>query len=65
MLHYVVKQLLGVNVLGGGIVGGCLLAALLTLVISLAAAIVIDHTLVWAVLAVLRIPYVFYHRRNR
>ncbi len=65
VLHYVVKQLLGVNVLGGGIVGGCLLAALLTLVISLAAAIVIDHTLVWAVLAVLRIPYVFYHRRNR
>ena len=49
VLHYVVKQMLGVNVLGGGIIGGCLLAIALTLVISLAAAIVIDHTLVWAV----------------
>ena len=46
VLHYVVKQQLGIDVLGGGIVGGCLLTIALTLVLSLAGAIVIDNTLI-------------------
>lgn len=49
VLHYAVKQLLHIDVLSGGIVGGCLLTAALTFVLSLAGAIVIDHTLVWTV----------------
>ena len=34
VLHYAVKQVLHVNVLSGGIVGGCLLAVLLTFALS-------------------------------
>lgn len=49
VLHYIVKQLLHIDVLSGGIVGGCLLTAALTFVLSLLGAILIDHTLVWTV----------------
>lgn len=42
VLHFVVKQLLHVNVLSGGIWGGCLLMMALTLVISAAGAFVVD-----------------------
>lgn len=49
VLHFVVKQLLHVNVLSGGILGGCLLMIALTLLLSLAGAMVIDHTLIWLV----------------
>lgn len=52
VLHVAVKQLLHVDVLSGGIIGGCLLAILLTLVISLAGAVIIDNTLVWLIHAV-------------
>lgn len=42
VLHFVVKQLLHVNVLSGGIWGGCLLMMALTLVISAAGAFIVD-----------------------
>lgn len=45
VLHFVVKQILGVNVLAGGIVGGCVLMMTLTFLLSLAGAWVIDNTL--------------------
>lgn len=46
ILHFLVKQVLHVNVLSFGIVGGCILAAVLTLFFSLAASIVLDNTVV-------------------
>lgn len=46
VLHYVVKQMLGVNVLSGGIVGGCLLMIALTLIISVIGAVILEHTLI-------------------
>lgn len=46
VLHFIVKQLLGVNVLGGGIIGGCILMAGLTFVISLAGAVCVDNILI-------------------
>lgn len=46
ILHYFVKQVLGVNVLSFGIVGGCALMMFLTLVFSLVGSIVIDNTIV-------------------
>ena len=45
VLHFVVKQVLGVNVLSGGIWGGCILMMALTLVISAAGAALLDNTL--------------------
>lgn len=51
VLHFVVKQLLGVNVLGGGIIGGCILMAGLTFVISLAGAVCVDNLLIQPVQA--------------
>ena len=45
ILHFVVKQVLHVNVLGGGIVGGCILMLVLTLVLSTIAAWILDKTL--------------------
>lgn len=46
VLHFAVKQVLHVDVLSGGIVGGCLLMILLTLVLSIMGAVVIDNTLI-------------------
>lgn len=49
VLHFVVKQLLHVNVLSGGIWGGCILMMVLTLLISLSGAVILDNTLIkWA-----------------
>lgn len=45
VLHFGVKQLLHVNVLSGGILGGCLLMIVLTLILSLAGAVIVDNTL--------------------
>lgn len=44
VLHVAVKQILHVDVLSGGIVGGCLLMIVLTLLISLVGAIIFEHT---------------------
>lgn len=44
VLHFFVKQILHVDVLSGGIVGGCLVMFLLTLIFSLLGAILIDNT---------------------
>lgn len=46
VLHVVVKQILKVDVTSGGIFGGCLLAIVLTLVISLVGGIIIEHLLI-------------------
>lgn len=54
VLHFVVKQVLHVNVLSGGIVGGCILMALLTFLISLAGAIILDNTLIAWILSLFR-----------
>ncbi len=54
VLHFVVKQVLHVNVLSGGIVGGCILMASLTFLISLAGAIVLDNTLIAWILSLFR-----------
>ena len=45
VLHFVVKQKLHVNVLGGGIVGGCIVMMVLTLFISAIGAMILDNTL--------------------
>lgn len=49
VLHFFVKQVLHVNVLSFGILGGCLLMIVLTLFFSICGAIVIDNTIVWLV----------------
>ncbi len=54
VLHFVVKQVLHVNVLSGGIVGGCILMASLTFLISLAGAILLDNTLIAWILSLFR-----------
>lgn len=46
VLHFVVKQVLHVNVLSGGIWGGCLLMMVLTLTISAVGAFLLDNTLI-------------------
>ena len=46
VLHVIVKDLLHVNVMSGGVVGGCLLMIVLTLVLSLIGGMVIDFVLV-------------------
>lgn len=46
VLHFLVKQVLKVNVLSGGIVGGCLLMIVLTLFFSIVGAVLIDNTLI-------------------
>lgn len=53
VLHFAVKQLLGVDVLSGGIWGGVLLTMALTLLLSGAGAFLLEHTL----LAWLRFPF--------
>ena len=45
VLHFAVKQELHVNVLGGGIVGGCIVMMVLTLFISAIGAMILDNTL--------------------
>lgn len=54
VLHFGVKQLLHVDVLSGGIVGGCLLMILLTLFLSLAGAMILEHTLILWVQTILK-----------
>ena len=49
VLHVAVKQILHVNVLSGGIVGGCLFMMGLTFLISLVGAIIFEHTIMWAI----------------
>lgn len=46
VLHVVVKDILKVNIMSGGIVGGCLLAIVLTLILSLAGGIFFDFVLI-------------------
>lgn len=57
VLHFVVKQLLHVNVLSGGVIGGCLLMAFLTFVFSLVGAVIIDSTLIALLLFIFRKIY--------
>ena len=45
VLHFVVKQKLHVNVLSGGIAGGCIVMMVLTLFISAIGAMILDNTL--------------------
>lgn len=52
VLHFAVKQVLRVDVLSGGIVGGCVLMIVLTFLLSLIGAWVIDNTLVRLVLLI-------------
>lgn len=49
VLHFFVKQVLHVNVLSFGIIGGCILMIGLTLLFSICGAVVIDNTIVWLV----------------
>lgn len=49
VLHVAVKQILQVNVLGGGIIGGCLLMVLLTFLISFVGAVIFEHTIMWVI----------------
>ncbi len=49
VLHVLVKQILRVNVLGGGIWGGCFAMFALTFLFSLLGAILLDNTLFWAI----------------
>lgn len=53
VLHVAVKQILHVNVLGGGIVGGCLLMIVLTFLLSFVAAVIFERTVMWAIYAVI------------
>lgn len=46
VLHYIVKQIFHVNVLSGGVFGGCLIMIILTLIISMAGAAVVDNTVI-------------------
>lgn len=46
ILHYVVKQLLHVDVLSGGIIGGCMLMIVLTCIFSLVGAMIVDQILI-------------------
>lgn len=46
VLHVAVKDVLGINVMAGGIIGGCLLAIVLTLILSLAGGIFFDFVLI-------------------
>lgn len=46
VLHVAVKKLLHVNVMSGGIIGGCLLMFILTLIISVIGAVLIDQTII-------------------
>lgn len=46
VLHFAVKQVLHVDVLSGGIIGGCLLMIVLTLILSILGAIAVDNTLI-------------------
>lgn len=54
VLHFGVKQLLHVDVLSGGIVGGCLLMIVLTLFLSLIGAMILEHTLILLVQTALK-----------
>ena len=56
ILHFVVKQVLQVDVLSGGIWGGCLLMMVLTLVLSIVGAVVVDHTLIRFLYALAHLP---------
>ncbi len=49
VLHVLVKQILRVNVLGGGIWGGCAVMFAQTFLFSLAGAVFLDNTLFWAI----------------
>lgn len=46
VLHFAVKQILHVDVLSGGIIGGCILMGVLTLFLSAAGAVILDNTLI-------------------
>jgi len=64
MLHFVTKQLLHVDVLYGGIVGGCLLMISVTFLLSLAGGMILDHTLIWLILFLLK-KFVYSVRKLR
>lgn len=53
VLHVAVKQILHVNVISGGIVGGCLLMILLTFLISFGGAVIFEHTVMWLIETIL------------
>lgn len=46
VLHFAVKQVLHVDVLSGGIIGGCILMWVLTLFLSVIGAVILDNTLI-------------------
>lgn len=58
VLHVAVKDILGVNVMSGGIVGGCLLAIVLTFVISLIGGIALDAVLIVPLQRLFMMPFV-------
>ena len=49
VLHVAVKKILRVDVTSGGVIGGCLVMSVLTLVLSAAGAVLVDNTLVAAI----------------
>lgn len=53
VLHVAVKQILHVNVLSGGILGGCLLMMVLTFLISLVGAVIFEYTVMRAIYSVI------------
>lgn len=46
VLFFVVKRILHVNIIGGGIVGGCVTTIILTLFLSIIGAMILDNTLI-------------------
>lgn len=65
VLHFGVKQLLHVNVLSGGIIGGCLTMIVLTLLLSFAGAVIVDNTLIRMVQMILQKVSFLVTKRNR
>lgn len=65
VLHFVVKQVFHVNVLSGGIVGGCILMIVLTFAISLIGAMLLDHTVIWLVQILLKKLFALFSRKKR
>lgn len=46
VLHVIVKKMLGVKIMSGGVFGGCLMASILTLAISLVGGIVLEQLII-------------------
>lgn len=53
VLHVAVKDVLGIDVMSGGVIGGCLLMIVLTLTLSVIGGVVLDNTLIKAIYIVI------------